>query len=94
MTEHTTPKRIQRKRTKGWRMPPNTEYVGRPSKWGNPCTVAEYGIQGAIVGFERHVLPHLPVQELRGRDLACWCSLNAPCHADVLIEAANRSGER
>lgn len=29
------PKRIQRKRTKGWRMPPNTVYVGRPSRWGN-----------------------------------------------------------
>ncbi len=30
------PVRIQRKRTKGWRMPPNTVYVGRPSGWGNP----------------------------------------------------------
>ncbi len=30
------PRRIQRKRTKGWRMPPNTVYVGRPTKWGNP----------------------------------------------------------
>ena len=30
------PKRIQRKRTKGWRMPENTVYVGRPSVWGNP----------------------------------------------------------
>lgn len=30
------PKRIQRKRTAGWRMPPNTIYVGRPSRWGNP----------------------------------------------------------
>lgn len=30
------PKRIQRKRTKGWKMQPNTVYVGRPSKWGNP----------------------------------------------------------
>jgi hypothetical protein len=31
--------RIQRKRTKGWRMPDNTVYVGRPSKWGNPFKV-------------------------------------------------------
>ena len=31
-----TPKRIQRKRTKGWKMPENTVYVGRPTKWGNP----------------------------------------------------------
>jgi len=28
--------------------------------------------------------------ELRGRDLACWCPLDAPCHADILIEIANR----
>lgn len=27
---------------------------------------------------------------LRGRDLACWCPLDAPCHADILIEIANR----
>lgn len=26
---------------------------------------------------------------LRGRDLACWCSLDQPCHADVLLEIAN-----
>ena len=32
-------KRIQRKRTKGWRMPENTVYVGRGSKWGNPLKV-------------------------------------------------------
>ncbi len=32
------PRRIQRKRVKGWRMPPNTVYVGRPSDWGNPFT--------------------------------------------------------
>jgi len=26
---------------------------------------------------------------LRGRDLVCWCSLDRPCHADVLLELAN-----
>jgi len=35
------PKRIQRKRTKGWRMPENTVYVGRGSKWGNPFRVSK-----------------------------------------------------
>ena len=29
------------------------------------------------------------VEELRGKDLACWCALSAPCHADVLLEWAN-----
>ena len=28
-------------------------------------------------------------EELRGHDLACWCSLDGPCHADVLLELAN-----
>ena len=35
-------KRIQRKRTKGWKMPANTVYVGRPTKWGNPYIVIDY----------------------------------------------------
>lgn len=33
------PKRIQRKRTKGWRMPPGAVYVGRGSRLGNPYVV-------------------------------------------------------
>ena len=32
----TLPKRIQRKRIKGWRMPDDTIYVGRPTPFGNP----------------------------------------------------------
>ena len=27
--------------------------------------------------------------ELRGKNLACWCTLGTPCHADVLLELAN-----
>ena len=29
------------------------------------------------------------INQLRGHDLACWCSLDGPCHADVLLELAN-----
>lgn len=29
-------------------------------------------------------------KHLRGKNLACWCALKAPCHADVLLEIANR----
>ena len=28
-------------------------------------------------------------RELRGKHLMCWCSLDQPCHADVLLELAN-----
>ena len=30
-------------------------------------------------------------EKLRGKNLACWCPLTAPCHADVLLELANRA---
>lgn len=30
------------------------------------------------------------ISELRGKNLACWCKLGAPCHADVLLEIANK----
>lgn len=37
------------------------------------------------------VIPDIPnVEELRGHDLACWCSLDQPCHADTLLDLANR----
>jgi len=35
------PKRIQRKRTKGWRMPENTVNVARPSRYGNPYVIGD-----------------------------------------------------
>ena len=30
------------------------------------------------------------VEQLAGHDLACWCPLDQPCHADVLLEVANQ----
>ena len=42
------PKRIQRRRTRGWRMPEGAIYVGRPTKWGNPYLVGPYSQKGAV----------------------------------------------
>jgi hypothetical protein len=28
-------------------------------------------------------------EELRGKNLACWCAIDAPCHADILLRLAN-----
>ena len=91
-----SPKRIQRKRTKGWRMPANTIYVGRPSKFRNMCRV---GVdvqtnEQAVFHYKRNVLHDekykaLVRDELKGKDLACWCRLDQPCHADVLLDIAN-----
>ena len=95
------PKRIQRKRTKGWRSPSNTVYVGRPSKWGNPhaCGVGSSASPHrsrihVVEQFREYATSRVKwdlrwLDELRGKDLACWCPLNQPCHADVLLEIAN-----
>lgn len=44
MTETTatrTPRRIQRRRTAGWKLPEGAICVTRPGKWGNPFVVGE-----------------------------------------------------
>ena len=108
MTAREPPIRVQLSRRKGWKMPPNTVNVARPSRWGNPWTVAnarKAGFTGTdaylrqmAVGFFRNgcarCLPAVAgimarVGELRGKNLACWCPLDQPCHADVLLEIAN-----
>lgn len=30
------------------------------------------------------------IPKIRGKNLACWCKPGTPCHADVLLELANR----
>lgn len=120
-------KRIQRKRAKGWKMPEDAVYVGRPTLWGNPFTCDDPS--KAVEAFRRHCQTgtqefkmggagglqfasnahpntlHWAWQEwcrenigsLRGKRLACYCALDKPCHADVLLEIANRrstAGER
>lgn len=95
------PCRIQRKRTKGWKMPPNTVYVGRGSKLGNPFKVGRDGslkecleqyaywlnglVRAPVAGANMRGL----IASIRGKNLACWCPLNQPCHADALLEIAN-----
>jgi hypothetical protein len=131
------PKRIQLRRTKGWRKPAGAIVVARPSRWGNPykvgdlvldpvnsvnpiASVVHHDSWAALVGttltrdtvhgdtytsevrriaesFEavqlyRRRLEHegYDLSPLAGHDLCCWCSLSSPCHADVLLELANR----
>lgn len=121
-----TPTRVQR--TRGWRMPENTVYVGRGSKWSNPYAVGKEAPEhvAAVVHKGRlHLLsggstrvrdradaverfawlvfepilnrpdyPPYPTRaeikaELAGKNLACWCPLDKPCHTDVLLRIAN-----
>jgi hypothetical protein len=138
-----SPQRIQRRRTRGWRMPEGAVYVGRPTKFGNPFRVIkskccptwdvedDNGITylidhkvahrfsiddrrrpGALEGARMEAVrlfnddltewlggrienePGLreAIRDLAGRDLSCWCPLDQPCHADVLLEIANPRG--
>lgn len=119
--QHDTPQRIQRKRTKGWKMPPNTVSVTRPSIFGNPFPSDISGPADAVDRFRRWATGNMSALEmsqssrsdrwsggnssvnlvdvrrwmrdempkLRGKNLACFCALDAPCHADVLLELAN-----
>lgn len=45
-------KRIQRQRTKGWKMPTGAVYVGRPTMWGNPYwDIKRYGLDLCLALF-------------------------------------------
>ena len=85
------PDRIQRKRTKDWHMPVNAIYVGRPTRWGNPY--ADQDNAELVRLFRENCLTPEFIcsvrSELKGKDLACWCPLDQPCHADVLLKIAN-----
>lgn len=45
---------------------------------------------GSLLLFERFQVPSLDLQKLKGKDLACFCDLHSPCHADVLLKLANQ----
>ncbi len=90
------PRRVQLRRSKGWRKPPDAVVVARPTRWGNPFRIGR-GIDraAAVAAYRASLLAgDLAIsvddvrRELAGRDLACWCPLDVPCHADVLLEVA------
>jgi hypothetical protein len=107
-------KRIQRKRVKGWKMPENTVYVGRPTKWGNPFKIDKMyiptdeilanpfnpkwemceDIDQALKLYKEHLdreikYGRLRLDEIKGKNLACFCKEGEPCHADILLKLAN-----
>lgn len=118
----STPQRIQLSRAKGWRMPPDTIKVSRPSVWGNPFNATQTYLSFPVARryegqymadlVPRRGKPSLEscidlymawlfaqlcndrdfLEPLRGKNLACWCAPGALCHADVLLDLANREG--
>lgn len=81
-------------------MPPDTIYVGHPTVWENPYEVGSKLLSGetltaakAVELYRQHVTevfdPKTIRERLGGKNLSCWCPLDRPCHADVLLELAN-----
>jgi len=79
--------------------------VARPGKWGNPYPVvssmrfhpkeAGFTPEQAVAAFKgmmhgKLLIGAVDLEPLRGKNLACWCKLGEPCHADVLLELANK----
>jgi hypothetical protein len=96
------PHRVRLSRKKGWTKPDNTVVVARPTMWGNPFVPGKDGIpdrETAVAKFRAitetpgwsigQMTAEAVRLDLRGKNLACWCSLDGPCHADVLLEIAN-----
>lgn len=76
------------------RADPTAIYVGRPTKWGNPFIIGTDGTRDEVIQMYRDRLMVCPpllelLPLLRGSDLVCWCAPQ-PCHADVLLELANK----
>jgi len=74
-----------------WKKNPNAILVSRPSQWGNPYTIKEYGLRECLRLYRIwlinmiHIFPNF-LEPLKGKDLVCYCHLAKPCHADILIE--------
>jgi hypothetical protein len=97
--DRSMPERVRLERKRGWRKPAGAVVVARPSRWGNPFRVGTDGDRAECVARFREAFLSggLPFglddvrRQLAGRDLACWCPTDGPCHADVLLVAANRA---
>ncbi len=78
-------------------IPPEAVYVGRPSNWGNPFLLGRDGNREEVIAKFREWILYdyygrtlfYNLEQLKGKDLVCWCS-PLPCHADILLELANK----
>jgi hypothetical protein len=102
------PRRVQRTRTKGQRLPRTAIFVGRGTPFGNGWKIGDDHPETSqpmtrrdVIDLHRQGLAGVSPDTiarirglLRGHDLACWCPLDKACHADLLLTIANAtSGE-
>jgi hypothetical protein len=51
--------------------------------------VMQYQLDYCVGAGQAPILRTETIFSLRGYNLSCWCPLDKPCHADVLLDAAN-----
>lgn len=56
---------------------------------GSICVSKDHATSDAQLAYLKHAGTNL--EQLRGKNLACWCTLDGPCHADALLEIANHA---
>lgn len=75
--------------------PSGAVYIGRPSPWGNPFQIQGDHTREQVIETYRDYVENNPElitlikQNLRGKDLVCFCAPKA-CHGDILLEIANQ----
>jgi hypothetical protein len=101
------PVRLQLSRKKGFNLQRESMRINglpavncaRPSRWGNPFVIGSTGVRTAEDAVHAFSLM-IPLSwrgpsiiELQGKNLACWCGLDEPCHVDTLLMLANQGTE-
>ncbi|HZV24731.1 MAG TPA: DUF4326 domain-containing protein, partial [Acidothermaceae bacterium] len=89
------PSRIQLRRTKGWRKPEGAIVVARPSKWGNPFTIADcldYGFASNESQARGVVVECFSDWLLRGELSEWWFTNGAERNAWMLVHVHDLAG--
>jgi hypothetical protein len=76
-------------------VPAGAVYIGRGGRWGNPFRIGPDGDRADVIAKHERWLAEQrdllrALDELRGRNLVCFCA-PLPCHGDLLLRLANAS---
>jgi hypothetical protein len=93
------PRRFQRSRRKGAKLPSAVLYIGRPTRWQHPFKIGPDGDRATVLATFSAMLDAMDPAELAvllaplvDKDLACWCKPTEACHADIWLQRANPDG--
>ncbi|WP_288797810.1 DUF4326 domain-containing protein [uncultured Arsenicicoccus sp.] len=90
LPSNTSPRRIQRKRAKGWRMPDGAVYVGRGTKWGNPWRVGGQVTVETPAGRTLDLILHRELKIAPDLAVALYRAAFTPDQDAIIAELAGR----